>query len=256
MGIIENTGKEGYYRVTKHGIRLGKASEDNELIVVTKVWKQLIENQDFFDKVLSTIKYSGAVNKGDLKNYIISASGNKPTGHAFDQHAVTIIEILKAAHLITQPSRHVIKIEPENTSGGFINLEIINRLENIGSVYDCSRLIRYCEEINDNYERGNYAAVGFLSRAIVDHIPPIFNQKNFAGVAAQLPGERHVSFKKSCEALDKSLKNIVDRSIHKQMDSVDIPPFPEEINFSQDLNTVLARVVEELSKNGNQLNPR
>jgi len=250
MGIIEGiqVGNEQGYRVTKSGFRLGVASADNNLIEVSKTWRQLIDKQSFFDKVLNTIKFSGFVNKGDLKTFIVTESGNELTGHSFDQHAVTVIEILKAAHLVVESSRYEIKIRQESSSSGFINLDLINLLEKTESDFDCSRLIRYCEEINDNYERGNYASVGFLSRAIVDHIPPIFNQKSFAGIAAQVSGERHTSFKKSCEALDKSLKNIVDRSIHKQINSADIPPFKEEINFSQDLNTVLARVVEELSK--------
>lgn len=256
IAIIETVGKSGVYRVTQNGLHLGKAFADNDLIAISKIWRKLLAEQSFFGKVLNTIKFSGSVSKSALKKFIVAESGNTLTGHAFDQYAVTIIEILKAAHLVVEPSRSTIKIRQENSSSGFINFDLISLLEGSDSAFDCSRLIRYCEEINDNYERGNYASVSFLARAIVDHIPPIFNQKSFASVAAQVSGERHGSFKKSCEALDKSLKNIVDRSIHKQIDSVDIPPFKEEINFSQDLNTVLARVVEELSKSGNQLNSR
>ena len=248
IGIIEiatTNGSLNYYKLTKIGTKLGSAIENNDAIEISKIWRFLTEKHPFFEKILSTVKFSGHVEKERLKKYIVSASGKELTRHRFDVDAVTTLEILEHAHLI-ETTRKTVNVKQKRSENVFINLDIINALEKNESAFDCSRLIRYCEEINDNYERGNYASVGFLSRAIVDHIPPIFNQKSFSSLATQTSGERHASFKKSCESLDKSLKHIVDRSIHKQINSADIPPFKEEVNFSQDLNTILARVVEEL----------
>lgn len=250
VGLIEG-GKWNGYRVTPLGLQLGKAFTDNDPFTIARIWHKIVSEQVFLQKVMGTIKHNGSVDKGRLKKFIVTESGRtlKNKGqydHAFSMYAVTLIEILKEAHLIAETSGGAINIRQENSASTFISLDRINDLYEVKSVFDCSRLIRYCEEINDNYEKGNYASVGFLARAIVDHVPPIFNQNSFSSVAAQIPGERHTSFKKSCDRLDKSLKNIVDRSIHKQIDAVSIPPFKEEIDFSNDLNTLLARVVEEL----------
>lgn len=248
MDIIEDvkvSGSTKNFKLTEIGSKLGSAIERNDNIEISKIWRFLVEGRPFFEKVLSTIKFSGHVEKSRIKKFIVSASGKEVTRHRFDLNAVTILQILEQANLI-EAARKFVQIKNKTPENTFINTDIILTLEGIKSVFDCSRLIRYCEEINDNYKRGNYASVGFLARAIVDHIPPIFNQKSFASLAAQVSGERHPSFKKSCEALDRSLKHIVDRSIHKQINAADIPPFKEEINFAQDLNTVLARVIEEL----------
>ena len=243
IGIIEPQ-KSRRYQLTKIGSRLGKAIKDNDRIEISKTWRALIENHPFFRQILKSMEFIEHVEKSELKKHIVTASHTKSKERGFESGAVAILDILEEANFIEVKQR-AIKIKYNHPESVFINLENIKAIEESGSVFDCSRLVRYCLEINDNYEKGNYASVGFLSRAIIDHIPPIFDKDTFAQVAAHA-GERHTSFKKSCETLDNSLKNIVDRSIHKKMNSMDVPPFKEEINFSQDLNTVLARVVEEL----------
>ena len=245
VGVIE-TKKNRHYKLTNNGIRLGIAIKDKDIIEISKIWRVLIEKNPFFERVLKLLELFGHLDKSEFKKYILKTSGKEITKHRFDLDAKTTITILEQANLI-ETNRKIVKIKPRKPDSTFVNLKLIKDISDIETdKFDCSRLIRYCDELNDNFERGNYASVGFLSRAIVDHIPPIFNQKSFASLTAQASGERHTSFKKSCEALDKSLKNIVDRSIHKQINSADVPPFKEEINFSQDLNTVLARVFEEL----------
>lgn len=244
VGVVEAK-KNRQYKLTNIGTRLGSAIKDKDNTEMSKIWRELIEKHPFFEKLLNSLKLYEHIDKSDFKKYIILSSGKAVTRHRFDLDAKTTISILEQANLI-ETTRKTVRIKQVKMSNVFISLDIITALEGTESVFDCSRLIRYCKEINDNFERGNYSSVAFLSRAVVDHIPPIFNLDTFAKVAAQTPGKRHDSFKKSCDALDKSLKNIVDRSIHKQINSVDIPPFKEEINFSQDLNTLLARVVEEL----------
>lgn len=126
----------------------------------------------------------------------------------------------------------------------FISEDKIQQLREARSDdFDLSRLIRYCEEINDNYRRGNYSSVAFLSRAVLDHIPPIFGQANFNAVAAQAKGR---SLKKVASRLDNSLRRIADHHLHKQISGKESLPSAEEIDYSGDLNFLIGRVLETL----------
>lgn len=59
--------------------------------------------------------------------------------------------------------------------GSFIAIQRLKELRGIKSDdYDLTRLIRMCEELDDNFSNKNYIASIALIRAILDHIPPIF----------------------------------------------------------------------------------
>jgi len=129
-------------------------------------------------------------------------------------------------------------------SGPFIDESLIVEIKDSSSdQFDTIRLAKYCEEINDNFERGNFSSVIFLSRAVLDHCPPIFNQSSFASVAANSKGK---SFKRVALRLNESLKNIADHHIHRQISPKELLPSLPEIDFSNDLNYLLARIVEIL----------
>lgn len=51
--------------------------------------------------------------------------------------------------------------------------------------FDPRRLIRMLQELNLAHENDMYIASAMLVRGIIDHVPPIFGQANFADVAAQ-----------------------------------------------------------------------
>ena len=133
---------------------------------------------------------------------------------------------------------------PQTQGRNFIDIQIIEHLRNTTNKnFDLSRLVRYCEETNDNFRLGNYSSVIFLTRAILDHCPPIFGYKNFDNVAAQYGGS---SFKSIAQRLNTSLKKIADHHIHKQIGKKEVLPVQEEIDFSNDINFLLARIVEIL----------
>jgi AraC-like DNA-binding protein len=127
----------------------------------------------------------------------------------------------------------------------FIATELIDQLGQLQNPdFDLTRLLRYCEEINDNYSRGNYLSVAFLSRGLLDHCPPIFGQPSFDAVAAYAEGR---SFRSVAERLNKSLKKIAEHHMHKQIGKKEMPPTLEEINFSADLSFLLGRIAENLA---------
>jgi hypothetical protein len=43
--------------------------------------------------------------------------------------------------------------------------------------FDFQKLIRLCEELNSSYDQGNMYASAMLTRAILDHVPPLFGYK-------------------------------------------------------------------------------
>ena len=123
------------------------------------------------------------------------------------------------------------------------------RLTELRSIYciefDLSKLIRYCEELNSSYENGCYLSVAMLVRAIIDHVPPIFNCANFTQVVNNYPGGTK-SFKQSMEHLEKSLRKIADAHLHVQIRKSESLPNKTQINFSQDLDVMLAEIVRLL----------
>jgi hypothetical protein len=60
----------------------------------------------------------------------------------------------------------------------FVNAERIEALKGLRrGRFDLSRVTRMCEELNDCSERGNAHATIMLTRAILDHVPPVFGVK-------------------------------------------------------------------------------
>jgi hypothetical protein len=104
-------------------------------------------------------------------------------------------------------------------------------------------LIQLCKELNDNFSRKNYLSSAILGRAIIDHIPPIFGFKKFDEVASQYGGQ---SFKKNVAHLNVSMRSISDRNLHETISKKEVLPNETQINFSQDLDVLLAEIVKKL----------
>lgn len=127
----------------------------------------------------------------------------------------------------------------------FIGRERMNGLKKIkNSSFDLTRLIRMCQEINDNFLRKNYISVIVLARAILDHTPPIFGCKNFTEIVnnTKLAKSTRASFKQ----LDASSRNIADAYLHIQIRDKEILPTEKQVNFSHDLDTLFGEIIRLL----------
>jgi hypothetical protein len=70
-------------------------------------------------------------------------------------------------------------------NSSFLDQYLISHLKSVRSLaFDFIKLIRFCEELNDSYRRGNYLACTLLIRAVMNHVPPIFGMETFAQVVA------------------------------------------------------------------------
>lgn len=70
-------------------------------------------------------------------------------------------------------------------NAAFLNTDVLLELKAIKTRrYDTTKLVKFCEEINDSYSRANYLSCSFLIRAVMNHIPPIFGFEKFSQVVA------------------------------------------------------------------------
>ena len=107
--------------------------------------------------------------------------------------------------------------------------------------FDLSKLVRMCEEINVCFTGECYLAVAMLTRAILDHIPPMFGADTFAQVANNYTSAK--SFKASMQTLDNSSRKIADQHLHTKIRAAEVLPNATQVDFSQPLDVLLAEIV-------------
>lgn len=256
-GLLEKTEKSGAYRITNTCKTLGKAyaGEPDSRVQIEQIWKKIAQKTPLFNELMRRIELehvqSLAIKKNDLKDIILSLSRYKNKDRDYKNarniYSQTIIHILMEIKFISKIDDDTYKLYRTGSSSSFISNELVDQFTSLKvRKFSLKRLIHYCEQINRNYELGYYESVAFTTRALMDHVPPIFNQPNFESIGSKVGQGKTTSFKKSCDKLHNSLKHIVDDLIHKQISAGTSLLVKEEIDFSQDLNTFLRRTLEEL----------
>jgi len=128
-----------------------------------------------------------------------------------------------------------------------IRLEELKAINNTD--FDLSKLIRLCEEVNSSYENGNLLAVGALVRAVLDHIPPVFESKTFDEVANNYKSKGDSkSFKDSMTHLNSSMRKITDSFLHSQIRKSETLPNDTTIDCKRDLDKLIGEIVRVLKK--------
>ena len=128
----------------------------------------------------------------------------------------------------------------------FLSVSRITELKNLKyKAFDLKKLIRMLEEINDNYSSGNFLSVSMLGRAIVDHIPPIFQFKTFNEVANNYGT---ISFKKNMSHLNVSMRSIADTYLHSPIRKNESLPNENQVDFSRELDFLLAEIIRVLKE--------
>lgn len=128
----------------------------------------------------------------------------------------------------------------------FINLARIDELKKLKTKkFDLIKLVKLCEELNNASSTKTAYSPTLLTRAIIDHIPPIFGCKNFSEVANSYSGWTKSS-KKSMLTLDNSLRNIADNNIHSQIRQKEVLPTQTQTDFTPELDLLLSEIVRIL----------
>jgi hypothetical protein len=110
--------------------------------------------------------------------------------------------------------------------------------------FDLRKAIALCEELNQCYRAQCYHAVAALTRALIDHIPPVFGMHSFAEVANNYAGSR--SFKESMKQLDTAARAIADQHLHTQIRKSEVLPTRVQVDFSQVVDVLLGEIVRVL----------
>ena len=127
----------------------------------------------------------------------------------------------------------------------FVNPNRINELKTLGqNRFDTTKLILLCNELNVCYDANCFYATVFLTRAIIDHVPPVFDKTKFSEVAG---GHGSRSFKDSMLHLEKSMRKIADSHLHSQIRQKESLPNHTQVDFSSDLDVLLGEVIRVLS---------
>lgn len=136
------------------------------------------------------------------------------------------------------------KVAIKTSAKTYIHEARIAELKSIKNCdFDLSRLIKYCEELNIAFSCECYLSTAMLVRAIIDHIPPIFGKNTFTEVANNHGSK---SFKDSMKNLDNSSRKISDSHLHTQMRKKEVLPNSNQVDFSNDLDVLLAEIYRVL----------
>ncbi len=146
-------------------------------------------------------------------------------------------------------ARRATDVDPENemnpASLVFVDESRIAELRAVDSRgFDLRKLLSLCDELNHCYRAQCYHAVAAITRAVIDHVPPIFRQRTFAEVSNNYAGSR--SFKECAKHLDEASRKIADAHLHTQVRRSEVLPSRVQVNFSNELDVVIAEVIRIL----------
>lgn len=132
-----------------------------------------------------------------------------------------------------------IKLMPPQKN--YIHQDRIKELQAIASdKFDLCKLLKFCEELNDCHRANNLFAIILLTRALIDHIPPIFGFKTFNEVVNNYSGTK--SFKENMERLNSSCRKIADQHLHTPIRKSESIPTMNQVDFSNDIDVLLAEI--------------
>jgi hypothetical protein len=112
-------------------------------------------------------------------------------------------------------------------------------------VYDLRKLIGLCEELNVAHSKGCWFSVAFLTRSLLDHVPPAFGYLSFAEVAGQYPGK---SFKAAAVPLETFARKVADKHMHEPLSEHLALPNGTQVYAAPALDVVLGELERVLTQ--------
>lgn len=95
---------------TEIGIKLARAYQLHMDMEVTKIWRDLIENDEFLARMLSAIRIRKTMEKAAFINHIVYSSGASAGTHS-KTGAITLVELLKVAGFVSEQDGQVVAVE-------------------------------------------------------------------------------------------------------------------------------------------------
>lgn len=100
---------------TQLGSDLGRAYSLNMNEQIIQIWQTAIEGNEFLTRMLSAIKIRNGMERTEFVNHILYSSGSS-TNNNTRTGASTIIEIYKAAQLVTEDDGKIVATEEDNSA--------------------------------------------------------------------------------------------------------------------------------------------
>lgn len=165
----------------------------------------------------------------------------------FDERLANTFPVNEHAWLgLVEPKAPHPQAQGSGGTASYIDSERLLKLIGVtGPEYDCSRLVALCEELNQCAARRNSHAVIYLTRAILDHVPPVFGYRTFAEVAANYGGEK--SFRKAMERLEKHSRHVADLYLHRLIGKREVVPTMSDVDFAAEINLMLSEILRRLT---------
>lgn len=149
----------------------------------------------------------------DIHNYIVDA-------HDLRSEIFLAIDALREVSADPQYGENVA------SNSAFLHADLLLALKALPcSKFDIKKLIKMCEELNDAYARGNYIATVLLIRAVMNHVPRIFNAATFKEVVSQ-SGR---SIKAILARLEDEARPIADLHTHMQIRKTEHIPTKNQV---------------------------
>jgi hypothetical protein len=122
----------------------------------------------------------------------------------------------------------------------------IDQLKSISSKqFDLSRLIRLCEELNINFTGKCCLGTIMITRAILDHVPPIFGCSTFSAITADNSGSG--ALKQAVQNLSDGFGKIAGRYLDRHIKDVEPLPAINQVDFSEEIDILLMETAARLS---------
>jgi hypothetical protein len=138
------------------------------------------------------------------------------------------------------------EIRMQMTARAYVDPDRIAELKEISHPeFDLKKLVRFSEELNLCFATECYLAVAMLTRAVIDHVPPVFGCQSFAELANNYAGGSK-SFKESMRNLENSSRKIADQHLHCPIRRSEALPNSRQVDFGNDLDVLLAEIARSL----------
>ena len=149
----------------------------------------------------------------------------------------------------TTPQREAEAVPTEESPAAFVYVDEsriadLRRLD--PKAFDLRKLVAFCEELNQCYRAQCYHAVAALTRAVMDHVPPILGCRSFSEVVNSYAGGK--SFKECMRRLEDAARKIADAHLHTQMRDSEVLPTRVQVNFSNEIDVLLGEIIRVQTK--------
>jgi len=125
----------------------------------------------------------------------------------------------------------------------FVNPERIKVIRGLpNDKFDPIKLEQLLFELNHAYGTHSFYSCLMLIRAILDHVPPIFEKNKFGEIVNNYAGGGK-SFRESMKRLDLTCRKIADGYLHLHIRETESVPTKTQVEFRADLDALLGEVI-------------